>query len=243
MAPVYTLSELCTINLHDISGFTRDCQSPGNVPVIGSGKSPKGTHAIANVPKDTILISRTGCHGQVSKYDVPVYVTNETYFLSDISPIVSKEFLYFFLREIAVDRLKRKNYKDNKALSILKLSKQRIYVPSKLEQQDFVTAFEIYDREGNTSAFDEKTLNTVSNMQTIISMPDRIRRRNYNRLIMKRFVALVLMIFVLILILQPSFDEKKVLQQLSLHAHNISFNLQSTLRKLTEKYSNFLYFL
>ena len=197
MAPVYRLSELCTINLHDVSGFTKECYQEGSVPVIGSGMKPKGHHNLANVPKETILISRTGCYGQTSMYDTPVFVTNESYFLSDISPVVNKDFLFIFLREIAVDRLKKRNhYRSHKSLSFLKLCGQKIYVPPISEQHEIVEAYYQYYVEKNTSRFSERILKSIEKMQQIISEPSE-KKCSISRL--KKFVYFLLSVYLVVL--------------------------------------------
>jgi len=90
--------------LGDIATFGRgkalrkDDLVDGDVPVIGGGQQPMGYHNISNVPKETILISRVGSAGYVSRYNTPVFATDNNFFINIIQNVISPEYLYLVLK-------------------------------------------------------------------------------------------------------------------------------------------------
>ena len=145
---VYRLSELCEVCITEVRP-ARSFYGPGNFDVVGNGQQPRGTHDTANIPAKTIIISRKGCYGHVSRYDAPVYLTNEAYYLSHVSPIVDRDYLYFYLKYITPEAIKRVNYLNWKGLSMNRLLNATVYLPRRAEQQRIASLYLDFKADGS----------------------------------------------------------------------------------------------
>lgn len=201
--PVVQLAEICNINLNGVAPLSRYDYRDGDVPVIGNGRKPRGYHDDSNVPELSILISRTGCYGHVSRYEEPVFVTNEAYILTDVSPQVDQNYLYAYLKYIVASKLQRRTAKDTKGLSFDRLSRLKIVVPDLALQQKVSKAYLEFERHGESSAFDKRTLKAIEDIQAAISLHSKSSTNQQLRwfAFIKRFLmdTMILMFIAVIL--------------------------------------------
>jgi predicted RNA methylase len=67
---------------------------PGDVPVVGGGRKPVGTHSVANTPPNATIVSADGYAGEVSRYPVPVFLTGHAFELRATDPRLDPGFLH-----------------------------------------------------------------------------------------------------------------------------------------------------
>ena len=149
-----TLGELCSIERSGIKGYgdvNSKLSKKGSVPVIGSGRKPRGFHSEWNVEANSIIISRKGSHGQVSRYETNVFVTDDSFYLTGVSAVLDQEYLYRFLTEIVPNKLKRK-VRDKSVLSVERLSNILVVYPS-IHEQKMIAAY--FDGIDEVSGVDE----------------------------------------------------------------------------------------
>lgn len=192
------LAVICKINLSTSSPLSRYDYRDGEVPVIGNGRLPRGYHDVANIPASTILISRTGCYGNVSRYDEPVFVTNEVYYLTDISPTVDEDYLYVYIKHIAGFKIQRRHTKDNKGLSIDRLARFAVYVPSPAIQRKIASAYLTFEKNGELPAFDKTMTKTLGKIQDALcsTKPKDVKRRwlSTARTVLTNVLAMILIV-------------------------------------------------
>ena len=133
-----TLGELCSINRSGINLYQKTT-TDGLFPIIGSGKKPRGFHNEWNVESDSIIISRKGSHGQVSRYGTNTFVTDESFYLTNLSAAVDVDYLYHFLKNIVGNKLRRKT-RDKTILTVERLSNVFVLFPS-IEEQRTIAAY------------------------------------------------------------------------------------------------------
>jgi len=102
------LDKICQIKIG--VALTKKNIVKGPYPVIGGGCKPLGFHNSSNVKKDSILISRMGAAGHVSRYNKDLYATEVCFYLDEISPKFSPEYLYFYLKYAKEEEIKSKKY-------------------------------------------------------------------------------------------------------------------------------------
>lgn len=108
----------------------------GNYLLIGNGHYPMGMHSRSNVSQGTTLISR---NGDVSRYDVPVYATDDVvYVVPGLE--VDVDFLHYYLKYTLYKSLCRVDWNTKDRLE--QIERLKISVPSMKEQ------IEIADRIG-----------------------------------------------------------------------------------------------
>lgn len=90
------LGEVCTFK--NGSNITKKDLVEGNVPVIGGGKSPMGTHNKSNVPAGSLILSKDGAYaGYVSWFDEDVFATGHA-IIVETGQNVHKKYLYYALQ-------------------------------------------------------------------------------------------------------------------------------------------------
>jgi hypothetical protein len=141
------LEDLCTIRTTGIR-YTRNDIVDGDYPVVGSGRAPRGLHSESNVDENTIIISRTGCFGHVTRYKERIFLTDEAYYITEIDPCVDPDFLYWFLKRLAHNKLRKRNYTNWRPLSASRLSNLMVIVPDMVVQQRIVRALEQHEATG-----------------------------------------------------------------------------------------------
>lgn len=193
--PIFSLSELCTINqINDT--LSRNEYRNGSIPVIGNAKSPKGYHNISNTPEYTIIVSRTGNYGNISRYDSPIYLINEAYFIDEISNNISDDFLYYFLKYVASDKLSRRTG-GPKSLTIAKLSGIKVYVPNSKLQSKFIEACEHFSEKSSSELFDAKVVKVIDKMRACLNSDfHQIETSWVNYIASKLFLGIAIVFFV-----------------------------------------------
>lgn len=168
MVSVYKLSELCNIAITDVRA-SRSYHEPGDFDVVGNGQNPRGRHNVANVPAKTIIVSRTGCFGHISRYPNPVFLTNEAFYLSCVSPIVDPDYLYYYLKYINPWSIKRTNYRSWKGLSVDKVSSIIVCLPNFERQLAIVEAYGDFEASGSQDDIwlSEKIKASIEQLQQI----------------------------------------------------------------------------
>lgn len=156
------LEELCTIRTTGIR-YIRDEIEDGHYPVVGSGRTPRCLHNESNVDEDTIIISRTGCFGHVTRYKERIFLTDEAYYITEIDPCVDPDFLYWFLKRLAHNKLRKRNYTNWRPLSASRLSNLMVIVPPMVVQQRVVRALEQHEATGSL----EKSGKTVRDLRAL----------------------------------------------------------------------------
>lgn len=207
------LAEICNINLNGVAPLSRYDYRDGDVQVIGNGRKPRGFHDIANVPEMSILVSRTGCYGHVSRYQDPIFVTNEAYYLTEVSPFVDTDYLYVYLKYIASSKLQRRTVRDTKGLSFDRLSRLKIVIPSIPVQQRIAKAYLNLENLGNSATFDKKTIQAIENIQSSISSKSRSSARSRHHrwfTFIKRFMIDIIILVVIALVLLCLFPENRL---------------------------------
>ena len=116
-------------------------------PVIGNGRKPRGFHSDWNVDYKSIIISRKGKHGQVSRYTTRTFVTDESFYLTNLSPALDDDYLYHFLNDIVESKLKRRIHGKN-VLSVDRLSNILVVFPPIQEQRTIAAHFNASDFGG-----------------------------------------------------------------------------------------------
>jgi type I restriction-modification system DNA methylase subunit len=96
---VKTLGEVCELKSGKSIGKKSDLIA-GEYPVVGGGENIIGTHNEYNVEANTILISRQGSAGYVSRYEVPVLTTEHVFSLRITSEVVLNDYLFYLLKEM-----------------------------------------------------------------------------------------------------------------------------------------------
>ncbi len=142
------LEDLCTIRTTGIR-YARDDIVDGDYPVVGSGRAPRGLHNESNVDENTIVISRTGCFGHVTRYTERIFLTDEAYYITEIDPCVDPDFLFWYLKRLAHNKLRKRNYTNWRPLSASRLSNLMVIVPDMLVQQRVVRALEQHEATGS----------------------------------------------------------------------------------------------
>ena len=130
---------MCRIASTGVTGLTRnDYGAVGKYPVVGNGRFPRGLHDEYNVPEMTIIVSRTGAYGNVSRYEQKVMLTDESFYLTDVASGVDSDYLYFQLKTILQQKLQAGRYR-NPSLKKERLEDLYVYVPE-IEEQRELTA-------------------------------------------------------------------------------------------------------
>ena len=111
-------------------------------PVIGNGRKPRGFHSDWNVEDKCIIISRKGKHGQVSRYTTRTFVTDESFYLTNLSAALDDDYLYHFLNDIVESKLKRRIHGKN-VLSVNRLSNILVIFPPIQEQRTIAAHFNV----------------------------------------------------------------------------------------------------
>jgi restriction endonuclease S subunit len=140
------IGDICTVNYGDsIPEKLCDASLP-NYPVFGGGKHESGYRNIYNVEPNTILINRSGYYiGYVTKYNTPVFVSTDGFYISNISEAVSPEYLYYYFKCV----FEPNAYKIKGELNKIDITKNSLIVPSKEEQQQIVNTLNTCDLKSN----------------------------------------------------------------------------------------------
>ena len=145
------LAELCTVQRSNLTS-RRPEQDQSNscpFPVIGSGQQPRGYSATCNAEKNSIIISRKGSFGRVSRFDTKTLVTDDAYFITDISPVLDPDYLFHFLHTLVTHKLTKK--RDKSILTNERLHNVVVVYPD-IDKQKAIAAF--YESpERSTRAF------------------------------------------------------------------------------------------
>jgi type I restriction enzyme S subunit len=96
------LGEVCEIRSG--KSLTKENLTDGNVPVIGGGVSPMGYHNVHNKEAYAVVISQVGSAGNVSRYPVKSWITNNGMTIHPKgTQIDSDDVLYYLLKNIQDD--------------------------------------------------------------------------------------------------------------------------------------------
>ena len=134
------LAELCTVQRSNLS--SRDYEQKRSnsypYPVIGSGQQPRGYSNTWNAERNSIIISRKGSFGRVSRFDTETLVTDDAYSITNVSPVLDSGFLFHFLHRLVNHKLAR-----NRGKSVL--TQERLHniviVFPDIEKQKAIAAF------------------------------------------------------------------------------------------------------
>ena len=149
------LGAVCTIACTGVTGLViDDFPEDGTVPVVGNGKQPRAFHNFSNIPASSIIISRTGAFGNVSKYSEPIFLTNESFYVTDISPGVDADYLYVMLLNILSKKLRKGRYRVS-SLKKERVENMYIYVPDLGTQRELANAID--DSFSNRLSLNEVT--------------------------------------------------------------------------------------
>lgn len=100
---VKKLGDICEFK--NGQNITKSKLIDGIYPVVGGGRSPLGYHNSYNVDENTLLISKDGSAGFVSRYNTKVFVSNHGIFVSKYNECVNKDFVYYYLKIVLQDRI------------------------------------------------------------------------------------------------------------------------------------------
>lgn len=144
-----TLLEVCTVNRSNVRAHNTEenVRSASRVfPVVGSGAQPYTSSSVWNAEHNTIIISRKGCFGRVSRYDYKTLVTGDAYFLTDISTLLDPNYLYHFLGTVVNHKLTRK--RDRSVLTCERLENIVVVYPDIEKQRDIAAFFDVNEYGG-----------------------------------------------------------------------------------------------
>ena len=152
-----TLGELCSINRSGVNLYQQDKgakHTKKGFPVIGSGQTPRGYHDDWNVESNTIIISRKGSHGRVSRYDTNAFVTDDSFYLTNLSVALDEDYLYHFLGNLVENKLKRKS-RDKSVLTAERLGNMLVVFPSIRVQKTIAAYFDTLNDDNDRSGPEE----------------------------------------------------------------------------------------
>ena len=150
---IVKLKDVAAVRLTDSPPLKRD-HDHGTYFLVGNGRSPRGFSDKNNIDANVIIVSRTGSYGNISQYDLPVFLTNESFWLDIKDDRVSSSYLFYHLKYLIGRRLKRRSSSPSR-LSSTKLAETKLALPCERDQRILIEYFANYEKYGGANVDSE----------------------------------------------------------------------------------------